>query len=588
MLTHLRRLGQLGPQFRVLLEPALRPAWLVLALGIVLSIGFWRLAEASIEARAVDRFGDMSVRVLAKIRLTMTAYEQVLRGCAGLLRTHDSVSRADFHRFVTAMNIDRDYPGLQGIGYSVLVPPSLKDAHEGKIRAEGFPNYRIQPGGQRDIYSAIVYLEPFDWRNQRAFGFDMYADPVRREAMNRARDTGAPALSGRVRLVQETNEDVQPGFLLYMPIYKSDQPVGSVAQRREAIAGFVYSPFRARQLIDALLSRELQWVRDQLSFAIYDGDNVRDAALLYKTENFAEASERRRYRHVAKTDFHGHTWTLVFASTSAFDESVSHLAGVLALISGLLLTTLLTAFIAVKSIRQIQLARMNAQMALLTRELAHRVKNTLAVVQSIASRSMSGQRTVAEGRDVFMKRLHALAHAHSLLLESLWKGASLKALARQELAAFEHRATIAGPDIQLNASSAQTMALVLHELSTNALKHGAMSSDDGRISVRWRIERGGEEPIFRFSWVESGGPKVVPPRHRGFGRSLLDQRLGHGGTAPAILFEPGGFRYEVTSPVQAITSLNNDDDTAIRELMREAMAPSGDNGIRQKAGARFQ
>ncbi|MCB1510908.1 MAG: CHASE domain-containing protein, partial [Hyphomicrobiaceae bacterium] len=560
----------------------------VLTIGVVLSIGFWRLTETSIETRAVDRFGDMSVRIMAKIRLTMTAYEQVLRGGAGLLKTNDRVSRSEFQSFIAAMNIARDYPGLQGIGYSVLVPPSLRAAHEAKIQAEGFPGYRIKPDGKRDLYSAIIYLEPFDWRNKRAFGYDMYANPIRREAMNRARDTGTLALSGRVRLVQETAQDVQAGFLLYVPIYKSDLPTTTVKQRREAIAGFVYAPFRTGKLIEALLERELQWVRNQLAFAIYDGDKTNDSGLMFKTANYPALQSHRRYRHIAKTDFHGHTWTLVFTSTKAFDTSVSHLAGILALISGLLLTTLLTAFIAIKSIRQIQLARMNAQMALLTRELAHRVKNTLAVVQSLASRSLSGQRTIAEGRDVFMKRLHALAHAHSLLLESFWKGASLKALARQELAAFEHRATIAGPDIQLNASSAQTMALVLHELATNATKHGAMSVEDGRLSVRWRIERGGQEPVVRFTWVESGGPRVEPPRHRGFGRSLLDQRLGHGGAAPEIRFEPGGLRYEVAAPLHAITAINNDDDAMIRELMREAISPGTDVNVRQKAGAGSQ
>src|SRR3546814_13521456 len=115
-----------------------------------------------------------------------------------------------------------------------------------------FPDYRIWPEGERAIYASIIYLEPFDWRNQRAFGYDMFLAPVRRAAMERARDTGLPSLSGKVKLVQETDEAVQAGFLMYLPVYRTVSPA-SVADRRLELAGYVSTPFRMTDFIHGLL-----------------------------------------------------------------------------------------------------------------------------------------------------------------------------------------------------------------------------------------------------------------------------------------------------------------------------------------------
>ncbi len=144
------------------------------------------------------------------------------------------------------------------MGFAVPVPAAQLASHEQRIRAEGFPDYRVSPPGKRDFYTAIVYLEPFDWRNQRAFGYDMYSEPVRREAMERARALGVPALSGRVRLVQETSSDVQAGVLLYLPVFQRGAPLETPAQRDQAFMGWVYAPFRLGDLMLGTLGRRRQ------------------------------------------------------------------------------------------------------------------------------------------------------------------------------------------------------------------------------------------------------------------------------------------------------------------------------------------
>ncbi len=223
-------------------------------------------------------------------------------------------------------------------------------------------------------------------------------------------------------------------------------------------------------------------------------------------------------------------------------------------------------FVAAMALRQMQLTQANAQMSLLTRELSHRVKNTLAVVQSVASRSLSDGRSVSEARNIFMKRLHALARAHTLLLDKSWQGASLRTLARQELEPFAARATIEGPEVALNASTAQTFALVLHELATNATKHGSLSVLAGRVEVTWRIERRRDAAaMFRFRWREIGGPLVSEPTRRGFGRILLAQHIGHGGDRPTITYHPSGLMYELATPLGSITDIVEDDAGPIVE-----------------------
>lgn len=215
-------------------------------------IAFMLSLSASADARRVagERFAFKAAEAQYAIKQRLLAYEQVLRGGVALFSATDfTVTREMWHIYVAGLAIERNYPGIQGIGFSERVLARDREAHVARIRAAGFPDYRIRPEGARGEYTSIVFLEPFDWRNKRAFGFDMFSEPVRHEAMTRARDQGQPAVSGKVILVQETKEGIQNGFLMYLPVYRPGASVGSVAQRRAALLGYVYAPFRMRDLM---------------------------------------------------------------------------------------------------------------------------------------------------------------------------------------------------------------------------------------------------------------------------------------------------------------------------------------------------
>ena len=137
-----------------------------------------------------------------RIEERLLSYALLLRGASGLFHSSEELTRAEWRAYVDNLRLAENLAGVQGIGFSQLIPAEELDAHQQRVRSEGFPDYQVFPTGQRDIYSSIVYLEPFSDRNLLAFGYDMYAEPVRRAAMERARDLNDASLSGRVELVQ--------------------------------------------------------------------------------------------------------------------------------------------------------------------------------------------------------------------------------------------------------------------------------------------------------------------------------------------------------------------------------------------------
>ncbi len=191
---------------------------------------------------------------------------------------------------------------------------------------------------------------------------------------------------------------------------------------------------------------------------------------------------------------------------------------------------------------------------LLLNELNHRVKNTLATVQSIAVQSFRDAASNKQGRDVFEARLMALSRAHDVLTSESWEGASLADIVHQAIVPYRDtqpgRFDVNGPNVRLSAKMALSMAMALHELATNAAKYGALSSDSGRIGITWRTSIDGRE--LRLEWLEENGPPVVPPRHQGFGTRLIAQGLAqelHGETK--IEYRPSGVWCEVTAWLQA-------------------------------------
>ena len=194
------------------------PALLLLAAGLVLTGLATRHTQQDLMAAARREFDFACHEIGFKVEDRLDDHEQILRSGAALFAATEKVTRAEWRAFVQHLEVEHQWPGIQGIGYAMLLPPERLAAHIQEFRQEGFSDYKVWPEGERAVYSSIIYLEPFTNRNLRAFGYDMLSEPVRRTALERARDENTAALTGKVKLVQETSADVQAGTLMFVPV----------------------------------------------------------------------------------------------------------------------------------------------------------------------------------------------------------------------------------------------------------------------------------------------------------------------------------------------------------------------------------
>lgn len=276
-------------------------------------IGFREIAGARDRAR----FENASASILDAIRERVAAYESILLAGRSLFISEGSeIDLAKFRAYVKSLEVEHRYPGIQGIGFSrrmmkAEVPDIMADLH-----AQGLVNFRVWPEDDREEYHSIVALEPLDRRNAAALGFDMFTEPTRREAMSRARDTGEPAASGRVTLVQEIDAVKQAGFLLYVPIYRDGARPSDLETRRRTLVGFIYSPFRMDDLLAGVLgSRRMP----RVAFELYDGVVLHRDALMHRQP--VPSGYEPKHVGVQYLWIAGRPWTLLMQSTPAFDSS---------------------------------------------------------------------------------------------------------------------------------------------------------------------------------------------------------------------------------------------------------------------------
>jgi PAS domain S-box-containing protein len=295
--------------------------WLVLCLSLLLTFVFWRAAEKMIVYRAKNQFEQEALNIESAIETRLRNYGLMLQGCIGLFNASVSVERDEWKAFVEAIDPHNNYPGMQGIGFAKRVLATDREAHIRALRSEGFPDYTIQPAGDRAEYFPIIFLEPFKGRNLRAFGYDMFSEQVRRDAMEEARDRGVATISRKVLLVQETAEDIQAGFLLYLPLYEKNRPLTTVQDRCTALQGFVFSPFRINDFINGIFIQD----KGSIAFEVYDGNAVDRDAILYRSyasPNNSRDGTQPLFEKKAPHELFGKTWTFCFKSLPAFEAAI--------------------------------------------------------------------------------------------------------------------------------------------------------------------------------------------------------------------------------------------------------------------------
>ena len=467
-----------------------------------------------------------------------------LRAGAALFSTMEGVPAPLFRRFVAELRLDADYRGAEGIGWAEHLTASEVVPFEGRLRSEqtGFRGITPYPPQDPDNVVPVTFLQPDTQRNRRALGFDMWSEPVRRIAMQEALRSTRPTASGKVVLKQEGGGDA-PGFLVYMPVFEA-------GSRR--LKGFMFSPFAAQDFLESIALAEDIGAR---GVQLYDGapepTNLlasippEEATGWYVTREFRLAN---RPMTLQLESVQGNSLSFLSMMTLLFGLSVASLS--------MLVARLLTQQAFEDQASLDYFAEQNSIRNSLTRELNHRVKNTLANVLSIVSLTRRRATNLEDFADGLDGRIRALSATHDLLTKSQWGTTPIRDVLETEMAPYaksdEIELVLEGPDVELAPNDALSFGLAIHELATNASKYGALSQPGGEVTVNWSLEN---DNLARIEWTEKGGPPVSQDRKRGFGTELIEKIVAHELRHPVELdFDPEGVRCRLHVPVRKLSA----------------------------------
>lgn len=264
-----------------------------------------------------DREFDLIVQDLESgIENRLINYGQILYATQGLFLSSDQVTEKEWQAFVQNQRIEKRFPGVQVVGYSQKIGNSKDLANHIQQMQLTYPDYTVYPDYQREEYHSVVFLEPMNAFNLKAFGYDMFTESTRRIAMEQARDTSTVTISGKVTLVQEIDQQAQPGFLMYLPVYENDQPHQSIEEKQNSLHGFVYCAFRTYDLFDAVLPTLFEIERSGIQVRVYDTEKS-DSNLLYPSKQDLSENDWSKTRSLE----YGHrTWVLEFNRTRTFND----------------------------------------------------------------------------------------------------------------------------------------------------------------------------------------------------------------------------------------------------------------------------
>jgi len=512
------------------------------SIGTLVSVMAIESAEAQRRQLELDR----NVTEIAS-GLQRRAAENIvlLRAAAALFASNENVTRKDFTDFANGLHANGDLHGSLGIGWARRVDTTDVSRLEAELRSGEQPKYLVfpRPAATQSMVVPIVYLEPMSNANRQAIGYDMYSEPVRREAIDAAIQRGRPVASGKVLLIQDQGDAGASGFLIYMPVIRSRNGT-------KVVSGFVYSPFRADEFIAS--AAELFRSR-QVEIALYDQITAPEHLLAWRQLPGKNSLLMQRRIQIGDRD-----WILrVGLKRSQLLSPLSRVTLIFGIIIALLamfLGRLLTKR-AVEDRQVLEwLTRQAAIRNSLTRELNHRVKNTLANVLSIVSLTRRRSVDLDDFAESLTARVRALSATHDLLSQSNWSHAPIGEVIRSELAPYmqgnETHVEIDGPTVSLAPNDALSLGLAVHELATNAAKYGALSTGDGHITVSWRLL---SPSLAEVNWRERGGPPVRQPEKRGFGRDLIEKIVaGELKSEVDLRFEPDGVECRLHVPVRTL------------------------------------
>jgi signal transduction histidine kinase/DNA-binding response OmpR family regulator len=339
------------------------PAWFALVLAVAIASGISSGQDRSARDRAQSRFRADVDEARDAIQQRLHSYLDMIRAPRALFASSDHVTRDEWAAFVDGLDPAARFPGIVGMTFVRRVASTDREAYVERVRAdtsmtsEGYPYFDIWPAGQRDEYFVYEYLEPF-LQNVPTFGYDVGTEPVRRAALERARDTGAPVITGRLHLVADTEQTA--AFLMFMPIYRNGLPVDTIAERREALTGFVVNRVRAEDLFAPAFAAHAG--ERPYRVAVFDDADPELAGMMYWNPGSLTDKTTVAFEQTASLDAAGGAWVARFEGSEAFIAPVDRLMPSLIIAGGVAAGILL--FVAVHALTtgRIRALRLAAEM----------------------------------------------------------------------------------------------------------------------------------------------------------------------------------------------------------------------------------
>ena len=352
--------------------------WIILGASIAITLMLWGSFLDSESNLQQVQFEANVEEASHRIEERLVEYEQVLIGTKGLFAASEKVEMEEWKEFIAVQKIDERFPGIQGIGYVKHVTNEEREDFLKEMKSYGIKDYTIKPEGIRDEYYPVMFLEPHDFRNQRAMGYDIFFEETRQNAVETVKTTGKTTITGKLILVQETENDIQKGFLMLVPIYENQVD----GKESFELQGIVYAVFRINDFTKGIFDPEFF---DYMHMRIYDSF-ISDENLFFDSNYISRTVfDREDFSEVISINVGNRDWTFVFEGVQPPHEGTSQHVLIVVPIAGFFVSILLFYFVRmfVENVKFSQESIKSEKMSIIgmmAARIAHDIRNPLTII----------------------------------------------------------------------------------------------------------------------------------------------------------------------------------------------------------------
>ncbi|WP_202332936.1 CHASE domain-containing protein [Mesorhizobium sp. L-8-3] len=523
-------------------------AFLSVALASLVMAGY---AYFAVHEAARIKFEGTADEALNRIEGRLEIHLALLDATHALFQARDGqVSRMAFKTFFDALDVEKSFTGLRGIGFLRLVKTGDEAVVVRDMERDHGRILPIQPDTDQAWRTPVTLFQPRE--NIAGIGYDMFTDPARRAAIEKAMGDEGTWATGLVQIGEAMGGPGVPGFLVFKRLNVGSAPSGT-APPGAATIGLLFASFRSAELFNSALGRAPLL---PVAAEIFVG-TPEDGNLLFRTEAPPGTVHGADLPVTRQTVVGGRQWTVVFRPTSAFEPPTSLAVPLMLGTFGLLLATAIAAAArlqakAYEAARALQQATEKSLLEkdMMLQEMKHRIKNSITRIMAIARQTAAGASDIGQFTTTFGARLQAMAASQDVLTRARWQKADLVDLLTIELGlAFGNElppGLMSGPSVRLDEATTQALGLTFHELATNTLKYADVSG----LRVTWEVLRNGRNRHLHLRWSESGVPDVSEPERTGFGTKLIDMTITRElhGTIQRH-YRPDGLQIEIAVPL---------------------------------------